>query len=189
MSRSPTATDDDPIAALAAIEHAASFVASDTAQLLGGLQASLQSVRSSHPNTYGLHREWHVRIASRVADSLLLCGVACSSHMHPSTTWQSITTRHFTREKCSTRALQMVAVSYRSASCWTIEWQAWSNSPPSSLRSIGRSSRLKSRSVECQNDRAHQQRRRGAGGNASGGGGGGSASAKLFQMCYTRLPV
>jgi len=51
FASSTIAADDDPIAALAAIEHAASFVASDTAQLLGGLQASLQSVRSSHPNT------------------------------------------------------------------------------------------------------------------------------------------
>ncbi|KOO29138.1 hypothetical protein Ctob_008788 [Chrysochromulina tobinii] len=44
FASSTIAADDDPIAALAAIEHAASFVASDTAQLLGGLQASLQSL-------------------------------------------------------------------------------------------------------------------------------------------------
>ena len=33
---------------LVAIEHAAKFIASDTAQLLGGLQAGLQSVRNAH---------------------------------------------------------------------------------------------------------------------------------------------
>ena len=39
----------DAVAALQAIEQAAQFVASDTAQLLGSLQGSLQSVNEGCP--------------------------------------------------------------------------------------------------------------------------------------------
>ena len=46
QQQQPLQVDATALERLHALEHAVQFIASDTAQLLGGLQAGLQSVRS-----------------------------------------------------------------------------------------------------------------------------------------------
>ena len=55
QEQQPLHPDTAALERLHALEHAVQFIASDTAQLLGGLQAGLQSVRRDAPLLFPCH--------------------------------------------------------------------------------------------------------------------------------------